>query len=92
MLAVHVAVLHSNEQIINTLTDLDFRGTYSENSPLTFFPPMVFGVRVRRTASLPKHSQISSRKRSTKIITITWSGCLEFELNDYNKEVVALQL
>jgi hypothetical protein len=50
----------------NTLTDLDFRGIYSENRPLTFFPPMVFGVRVRRTASLPKHSLISSRKRSTK--------------------------
>ena len=62
----NVMLSHVNMIIINTLANLDFRGTYSVNRPLTFFPPMVFGVSIKRTASFPKHSLISSRKRSTK--------------------------
>ena len=57
----------TRKSIINTSTNLDFRGTYSEKRLFTFFPPMVFGVRVKRTAFFPKHSLISSRKRSTTI-------------------------
>ena len=66
--------LCSKKLIINTSTNLDFRGTYSEKRPFTFFPPMVFGVRVKRTASFPKHSLISSRKRSTAMSWIQSCG------------------
>ena len=64
--AIPIKSCAKNMIIINTSTNLDFRGTYSVNRSLTFFPPMVFGVSVKRTASFPKHSLISSRKRSTK--------------------------